>query len=716
MALLLRAAIGTSDVGRIRCAAIATFARPNLRKVICRMNKLSAFPAPIHRKRGNSIFYRTSLLPGLLLAASALSVPVFGQAYNLAPKRAPLNFARLSGLSAPRTAPARPIQQLLVRLKPGMEPVALAQRLSRLQDDSSPTPALAFVRSNQAIGWHVFRVADPARLEATIANLRQQPEVEAVEPDYHLTRLSTPLAPPNDAYWGQVDLEHLIVVLSGLDDVNSARGDDSSVWTYTWSLETINSLAAWNVYPHRYYTAADRKKLLALVPSKLPLIGVIDSGIDATHPDFGYTGNPSGGTADADVKNGGQINLSLGHNFVSGNPDYGTANVVDDVGHGTSVSGIIAAAPNNGPGDTTNGKGGIPGLGFPAQIVPIKVIDANGNGSDSDLDDALTYAADHHLVAVNVSLTTDAPIYTQSLQDAINYCWNHGTLVIAGAGNDGSTSQPTNGLIRRYPACMDHVLAVAASTYASNDPNTGTLAGEGLASYSNYGYELGVAAPGGDTTYFHNTSPNGADFGLDPIQEYVLIWTLAPTYQCLLSNPDPNNPDGAYAQLGLYGLNYGAIPGTSFATPHVTGLAALYAAEMNLKAAPGNPQRIVNAIERGAAQFNGRNDGGFDTTFGWGRIDALGTVMNKNARSATVGGLIGQVLVQGTPLTNITVTAQLVGGTKKYTAATYPDGMYHLTNVPAGRYTVSTSALGRKGSRIAIVTAGCDQLGISFNL
>jgi hypothetical protein len=663
-----------------------------------------------------------AVLCSLFLQSSLTVLPARAQMVRL-PLLRPL--AAVGPLRLPDAPPQKPIRQIIVRLKPGVSPQSLLNRLpvqlngmkvngvnvNGMKGQGIAAGDISYVRASLLKYLHILAVSTPAKLDAALAVLRANPDVVYAQPDHHLSlsfkRQGVPLAPPNDFYWGKEDLEHLIVVLAGLDTPDTARDDDSSYWTYTWSLETVNAYSAWQTYPGVYHNAALRKQLLATNPARLPRVAVIDTGVDMTHPDFSYTGNPSGGMIDTDVNQGGQLNISLARNLIEGNQNPDPTLAMDDIGHGTSVSGVIAAAPNNGAG--------IPGLGFPAQIVPIKVIDAAGNGNDSDLLDAITYATDNKCLLINTSLNLDTTDFPQALQDAADYAWNHGSLIIAAAGNDGDPAHPLFAQTRRYPASLVHVLAVAASAFGGD----GTVSGEQLASYSNNGYSLGVTAPGGDITTFNNTSPNGADFGLDPIQEYVLIWTLAPTYMVTLSNPDPANPDGLYAQLGLYGLNYGDLPGTSLACPHVVGLAALYAASRGITTdTPKAPQLLVSAIERGAQQMNGRKDGGFDTTFGWGRIDAYNTLRGLNARNAKVGGLIGQVTVKGTPINNVQVTATLFGSIKpkRFFATTFPDGIYHMVNVPAGRYHLTVSALGFSQASNITITAGCDTMGINFPL
>ncbi len=698
--------------------------RPALFSHLTRPSRMARLIRPSRMARPNRL--RAALLglshAALTLAASSLSLPGRAQMPFLHVANARLGIPTRQAAARLNARRPRPIQQVLVKLKTGVAPDTFARQFSRAFALAAPNrapaarlsdaPALQLMRSHPAIGWHVFRLPAPGALADTLDALKKRPEVQSAEPDW---ALELAVAPPNDGYWGREDWEHTIVVLAGLDgDQASARQDDSAYWTYSWNLETVRALEAWNVWPGHYQTGAERQNLLASDPARLPRVAVIDSGIDFTHPDLTFTGNPSKGVTDSDVVNGGQIEYDLAHSFINGGDDGNPMDASDDVGHGTSVAGIIAAAGNN-ANAAPGFDGGIIGLGFPARIVPIKVVDANGNGQDSDLISAIEYAADNHCVIMNASLNLDTTSFPQSLQDAVDYAWNKGTLLIAAAGNDGSSSAGPQ--TRRYPASLVHVLAVGATTYGGQYPGD-VPAGETLASYSNYGLSLGVTAPGGDVTTFQNTAPNADDFGLNPTQEYVLIWTLAPTYQVLLSDPNPNNPDGVYAQIGLYGLNYGALPGTSFATPHVAGLAALYASKNRIVQAPGSPQRLLSAIERGAHQMNGAANGAFDTTFGYGRIDAFTTISDINSRNTTQGGFVGQVTVGGTPVNNVSVTIAnpLPNKPPLYSAVTFADGIFHMTNVAAGNYTVTTSALGYSGSATVTVVAGSDVHGVNFSL
>ncbi|MDE2125175.1 MAG: S8 family serine peptidase [Armatimonadetes bacterium] len=611
---------------------------------------------------------------------------------------------------APGSPPERPITQVMVKLAPGANPLLFAAQFSAVAArltgaNHTAVSQLAYKSSIPNLDWHVFRLAQPSALNATVAALKRMPGVLFAEPDWHIRAETLP--PPNDTYWALEDWEQLIVVLSGLDSTDAdARQDDSAFWTYTWNLEEINSLGAWNTFPGHYYTAAERKNLAANDPAKLPLVAVIDSGIDFSHADFAYVAdvstNPNQSTQ-TDISDGGQINTALARNFVFGNRNPNPMLAQDDLGHGTSVSGIIAAAANNGTG--------IPGLGFVAQLVPLKVIDSTGSGDDSDLVYALEYAAANHCVVCNVSLDLDTTTYPQALADAVDYDWKHGTLVVAAAGNDGDPTHPSDGEIRRYPASLVHVLAVAATAYGGDT----VIGGEQLASYSNYGYELGVAAPGGDITTFVNNAPNADTLGLNPTQEYVLIWSTAPTYTVSLS--DPTNPAlGEYAQLGLYGLNYGSLPGTSLATPHVTALAALYAAEHGYSQVHGLPQKLINAIERGAHQMNARPDGGWDNVFGYGRIDAAETIADANPRAAWKGGVVGRITFGTTPVGDVNVVATSLKRLHQYSNSTYPDGIYHIVNCSTDWYVVRATVFGNTDAFLAPIDAGCDYQGASMPL
>jgi serine protease len=185
----------------------------------------------------------------------------------------------------------------------------------------------------------------------------------------------------------------------------------------------------------------------------------------------------------------------------------------DDNGHGTHVAGIAAAATGNGVG--------ISGVAPAAKLMAVKVLDSDGSGACSDIELGIRWAADHGARVVNLSLGPGlftAPtgfLCTNGLQQAAAYAWNAGSVVVIAAGNDS--------LVSLYSS--DDLLVVGA-----------TGADDDLARYSNSG--ANIYAPGGDR-------------GSAACKEST----------CILSTWKDDR--------------YAIDEGTSMATPHVSGVAAL---------------------------------------------------------------------------------------------------------------------------------------------
>ncbi len=173
-------------------------------------------------------------------------------------------------------------------------------------------------------------------------------------------------------------------------------------------------------------------------------IAILDSGVDLGHPDLA-----------------GKV--MAGYDFVNNDNTP-----QDDFGHGTHVAGIAAAQGNNGLG--------VAGVSWGAQIMPVKVLDRFGGGSYANVAAGIVWAADHGAQVINLSLGGALPSLT--LESAVLYAYNKGLLLVAASGNGGSAQV-------LYPARYPQVLAVGATNF-SNQP----------ASFSNYGPEVDVAAPG----------------------------------------------------------------------------------------------------------------------------------------------------------------------------------------------------------------------------
>ena len=224
-------------------------------------------------------------------------------------------------------------------------------------------------------------------------------------------------------------------------------------------------------------------------------VAVIDSGVDYTHPDL--AGNYAGG-----------------NDFTSADGDP-----MDDHGHGTHVAGTIAAAMNNLTGDPA-AEEGVVGVAPRALILAYKVCAADGTCSDFAIVQAIAQAVADGAKVINMSLGDT--VFSQSLDDAVQDAWNANVVIVAGAGNDGTTAP-------FYPAAFDNVIAVGAF---DEDHRRAT--------FSNYGTWVDLSAPG---NVIFSTYPLAACGGLSSVP----------------------------GDTGCYTWN----SGTSMATPHVAGAAAL---------------------------------------------------------------------------------------------------------------------------------------------
>lgn len=197
-------------------------------------------------------------------------------------------------------------------------------------------------------------------------------------------------------------------------------------------------------------------------------------GVFAIGADYAWTVTTGTGVTVAVVDSGSGPHPDLTANLLVGKTYFGLTespdgNDVDSQGHGTHVAGIIAAAVNNGIGGS--------GIAPNAKILPIHVLDANGQGDARDVANGVRFAADSGAKVINLSLggATESTTLTQ----AITYATEKGALVIAAAGNGGPTSAP------KWPAALDLTIAVTAVDSANR-----------AASFNQRGDYIDLAAPG----------------------------------------------------------------------------------------------------------------------------------------------------------------------------------------------------------------------------
>jgi serine protease len=226
-------------------------------------------------------------------------------------------------------------------------------------------------------------------------------------------------------------------------------------WALSGSAVSINAPAAWCAGTGANIVIAD-----------------VDTGANFGHPDL--SGKLIAGAA------------FLGGTAPDKNHPTGTgqAAVQDDNGHGSMTTGIMVA-------DTANGQG-IAAVAPAARALIVKVLDANGSGYDSDVADGVEWAVDHGANVINVSIgpgsiagtgvAAPGTAATSLIPQAIQYASQRGVAVAVAAGNSGISAADYISLSQQRQAL----------TVGALGP------GDQVASYSNYGYQVSIYAPGGD--------------------------------------------------------------------------------------------------------------------------------------------------------------------------------------------------------------------------
>jgi serine protease len=255
-----------------------------------------------------------------------------------------------------------------------------------------------------------------------------------------------------------------------------------------------------------------------------------------------------------------------GYNFVANNSD-----ARDDHGHGTHVAGTIAQSTNN--------KLGVAGVAFGVSIMPLKVLSASGSGSMAAIAQAIRWAADHGAKVINMSLGGPFPVGT--IGNAVKYARGKGVTIVAAAGNDG------RGRVS-YPARYPGVIAVAATQFD-----------ESTTFYSNWGPQVDIAAPGGNVRVDQN-----GDGKPDGVLQHTIV---------------PGN---------ISKTDYLWFMGTSMASPHVAGVAALIIGAGITKPDAVEELMLGTARKPKAGKDAAASGGRFDDHYGAGLVDA-GAALRK---------------------------------------------------------------------------------------
>jgi serine protease len=263
------------------------------------------------------------------------------------------------------------------------------------------------------------------------------------------------------------------------------------------------------------------------------------------------------------------------HGFVQGYDFIAHNHFPEDRnGHGTFVAGTIAEATNN--------HYGLTGLAFAARIMPVRVLDSQGEGDASTIAEGVRFAVNHGARVINLSLEFSSGVTAADIPElieALRYANRRGVVVIAAAGNEGHSAIA-------YPARASTVIAVGATTEHGC-----------LADYSNDGSGLTLVAPGGGADAdlpgdpnCHPEEPSGRD-----------------VYQVTFTGSSPRR----------FGIPAG-YEGTSMASPHVAATAALIIASGVLGRRP-SPARILARLRATARPLGAPGDAGL---YGAGLVNA----------------------------------------------------------------------------------------------
>jgi serine protease len=246
---------------------------------------------------------------------------------------------------------------------------------------------------------------------------------------------------------------------------------------------------------------------------------------------------------------------------------------LDREGHGTFVAGTIA--------ESTNNAFGLTGLAYNASIMPVRVLNQDGWGDAATIAEGIRYAVWHGAQVINLSLEFDPSVTAgeiPAILSAIRFAHQHGVVVVAASGNEGSTQIA-------YPARASDVISVGATTKDRC-----------LANYSNDGRRLDLVAPGGG---------DDADLPNDPNCHPDA--NLPDVYQMTFVNP--GNP----RRFGFPGGWYG----TSMAAPHVAAAAAMVIASGVIGKRP-SPDAVLRRLEVTAQPLGGSQPNQY---YGWGLVN-----------------------------------------------------------------------------------------------
>jgi thermitase len=454
--------------------------------------------------------------------------------------------------------------------KPAFVPGEVLIRFNNDAQSSDRDRVLAVGASRMPVGQNIYKMklAPGEDVLKTVESLRGSSGVSYVQPNYKYYALGSCPIPT-----------------SSTDQYYSAP--------YNWPLTIIQAPQAWSsaVWP-------------SCPPGAGVTVAVLDTGISRINPDLrtvpmiGYNAICALNEEDPSCACSSSITESAG-----------VTTTLDDFGHGTWVSGIIAATWNGGAVTTESGcvvgsTTGMAGLAGGAVIMPIKVLDCTGSGSSDAIAAGINYAVAHGAKVLSLSLGGSNDPFEQ---EVINNALAAGCVVVAASGNESNL--PNSLAQLDYPAGYPGVIAVGAS-----DQN------DHVAFYSNGGEGvdgklLDLVAPGGFDAPIttQNFAVNAAE-------------CIFSTFVCPL--PNAAVTDGGFMVFGPGAgtdSNYGLAAGTSGATPFVSATAALLFSLNPTWTNTQVSQQIIN------------NTDSLDGNSGWNSESGYGRLNVYKALSSSLG-------------------------------------------------------------------------------
>lgn len=418
----------------------------------------------------------------------------------------------------------------------------------------------------------------PSRQQRALDAVRSRPSLDALEWSGEIAILRDPSQPDANVLAAQLASQpEVLYAEPNYVRRHASTPNDTGFGPRQWNLQALDLPKAWDINPGA---------------TSALIVAIVDTGV--TTENTTRTVATWNGSAIQTITVAYATNPDLSASRLVSPMDFvtnGGSTVLDSDGHGTHVSSTVGEDTNNALLDA--------GIAYHARIMPVKVCTSywdvqfafsaaggpgfvpqdSGGCPSSAIGAGIRYAADNGAKVINLSLGGSSPSVTE--QDAINYAVGKGVFIAIAAGNEKLEGNPVE-----YPAAfaatIDGAMAVGATNRSGN-----------RAFYSNTGSYVEIAAPGGDSRD-SDASGNG------------LVWqsTIRPSLSDPSSVTFPRFD--SYAEVGY--------SGTSMATPHVAGLAALLATQ-GVK----TPSAIEQLIKRtakllgtpGASNPNRNDDFGF---------------------------------------------------------------------------------------------------------